>query len=63
MKTKVIIENEHTKILLTPENEFEKEVLERVLNEGYKIIESKVTSNYQWSKHENHKLEIKIGLI
>jgi len=60
MEAKVIIENGKTRIELTPDNEFETEVIERVRDEKYKISTTSVHADYSFNTHSNHKITINI---
>ena len=64
MKTKVIIQNGTTSIELTPENEFEKDVLVKAYErEKDYILNVQIHAEYNpysHSSHENHKLNIDI---
>lgn len=57
MKTKVIIENEVTKIVMTPENDFETDVLDRVYSkqQNYKV-ETNISAEYSFGELKNHTL-------
>ncbi len=61
MKTKVVIENGGTIIVLSPENEFEKDVIEKVYkkNEAYSI-NAIVEARYNYGSYDNHKIEMSI---
>lgn len=57
MKTKVIIENGLTKIVMTPENDFETDVLDKVYRKKQNYeIETSVTAEYYYNEYKNHTL-------
>ncbi len=61
MKTKVVIENGLTNIILYPENKFEKDVLENVYSQNSKFeLKTSVTSEYTYGHRDNYKLETTI---
>jgi len=57
MKTKVIIENGKTTIILTPENEFEKDMVEIAKDQNYKI-EANIFKEDMFCDSEDHKIEL-----
>jgi len=57
MKTKVIIENGKTEIVLTPENDFEKNVLER-LDDKKCELHAEHSSKYQMGGNSDFKITI-----
>jgi len=57
MKTKVIIENGKTMIILTPENEFEKDMVEIAKDQNYKI-EANIFKEDMFCDSEDHKIEL-----
>ena len=64
MKAKVIIENRETTIILTPENEFEKDIIEKVHNkkkEHNTLCTFDLKESY--GNITNHKIEILINQI
>ena len=64
MKAKVIIENRETTIILTPENEFEKDIIEKVHNKK-KEYNTLCTFGLKesYGNITNHKIEILINQI
>lgn len=60
MKAKVIIENGLTTIVLTPENDFEKTVLDDAYKSKDKFLfEAEASAEYQsYGNNKNHKLVI-----
>lgn len=61
MKSKVIIENGETTILLTPENDFETDVIEKIKcrKKDFNYITTfEARENY--GTYSNHKIEISI---
>ena len=64
MKTKVIIENGETLIELCPENDFEKDVIEKVKDKGSKFdVHTKFDAEYSFGEHNKHKISISIKEI
>jgi len=64
MKAKVIIENGETAIILTPENDFEKDIIKKVYNRKQHfdtITDFDLKSSY--GNCSNHKIEISIKEI
>lgn len=61
MKTKVIIEDGAATIVLTPENDFEKDVIENTKNKEAKhdIVVS-IGADYYCGDYINHKIELSI---
>lgn len=61
MKAKVIIENGETTIVLTPENNFEKSVMESARKDstGYDFKTS-VTAEYSYQEYKNHCINIQM---
>ncbi len=57
MKTKVIIENGTTEIVLTPENEFERQIIENIYN-AKKTTETKVRYTSLMGDTSNHSITI-----
>lgn len=58
MKTKLISENGIVEIILTAENEFEKEILEKIDSPPYKTtyeLKTKTLSDYDAFGHSNKK--------
>jgi len=61
MNAKVIIENGQTEIVLTPENDFEIDVLEKVYNKQNTIdIKTNVVAKYDFVAHRDHKLIVNL---
>ena len=62
MKAKVIIEQGITKVVLTCENAFEKDIVEKIKDyrSNYEI-ETTVSTNYQFQTHNDHKIEMIIN--
>ena len=61
MKATVIIEQGLTKVVLKAENDFERDIVEKI--KDYKSdyeIETTVSTNYQFQTHNNHKIELSI---
>jgi len=63
MKAKVIISNGKTEIILEPENGFEREVIERTIDEEYKLVKTSIESTCSYSEHKNHKIVIEIEKV
>lgn len=64
MKAKVIIENGETTIILTPENEFEIDVIEKVYCKGEKFnLHTTMNAQYAYGVHSKHNIEISIKEI
>jgi len=61
MKAKVIIENGETNIILTPENVFETDLIEKVSckEEKYKL-DTEVRAEYSYGAYKNHRINIGI---
>lgn len=57
MKAKVIIENGKAMIILTPENEFEKNMIETAKDQNYKI-EASISREFSFGNYEDHKIEL-----
>jgi len=59
MKTEVVIWQGKAKIVLHAENEFEKELIEKVKDSrlGYKM-ETQVLTDYSYQSHTKHRVEI-----
>lgn len=61
MKAKVIIENGETTILLTPENEFEIDIIEKVHCKKEKHnIHAQFEAEYNFGTYSKHKIELSI---
>lgn len=61
MKTEVIIWQGEAKIVLHAENEFEKDLIEKVKNSriGYNTT-SQVLTDYSYQSHTKHRIEINL---
>tara|TARA_R110000823_G_scaffold27936_1_gene81298 strand:+ start:126 stop:338 length:213 start_codon:yes stop_codon:yes gene_type:complete len=59
MKTKIVIQDGKSKIVLTCENEFEKDLIEKIKDSriGYET-NTHVLTDYRYSAHSNHRIEI-----
>lgn len=61
MNAKVIIENGKTTIVLTPENSFEKEVMESARMELSKYdFKTSITADYSYQEYKNHCINIQM---
>ena len=60
MKAKVIIENGETKIVLTPQNDFETDLIEKVKNTEKHTIQTCIDADYNYGTYKNHRIEILI---
>jgi hypothetical protein len=61
MKAKVVIENGETEIILTPSNDFDKDVLEKIYNNKSRFsLHTDVDAIYNYGGYSNHKLIINI---
>jgi hypothetical protein len=61
MKAKVIIEKGETTIILTPENEFEIDVIEKVHCKKEKhSINAKFEAKYNYGTYNEHNIELSI---
>jgi len=61
MKAKVIIENGETTIILTPENEFEIDLIEKVHCKKEKhSINTDFDAQYNYGSYSKHKIELSI---
>jgi hypothetical protein len=61
MKVKVVIENGETTIVLTPENEFEIDVIEKIHCKKEKFnIHTSVDASYNYGTYSKHKIDISI---
>ena len=63
MKTKVIIENGKTEIVLTPENDFELDVIEKTVDKKYVVKDISVHADYSYNEYKNHKIVIQIEKV
>ena len=62
MKSKLIIENGYTEIILTPENDFETDVIEKICNNKQRFnIETSFKSETSYGIQEKHKISISIN--
>ena len=59
MNTKIVIENGNTSILLTPENDFEKDIIEKIeaRKKDY-TINAYVNAQLTYSTYSKHQIEI-----
>lgn len=61
MKAKVIIENKQTKIILTPENDFEIDVIDKVRNKKEKHdIHTMFGADYSFGGYNKQRIELTI---
>lgn len=61
MKAKVVIENGETTVVLTPENEFEIDVIEKIHCKKEKFnIHTSVDAQYNYGTYSKHKIDISI---
>ena len=61
MKAKVIIENGKTSISLTPENAFEKDVIEKAYRCGERFnIITNVHARLSYGSYDNHRIDLDI---
>ncbi len=60
MKARVVIENGKTEIVLTPENEFELDVIEKTIDSKYEVKKTDVTADWSYHEHKNHRIIISI---
>lgn len=61
MKTKVVIENGETTIVLTPENDFENDVIEKIKKKPEKFsIHTSINVDYSYSRYSNHNIKLSI---
>lgn len=61
MKAKVIIENGETTIVLTPENNFEVDVIEKVYCKKEKHnIHTRFEAQYSYGSYSKHRIELSI---
>ena len=59
MKTRVEINNGHAQIILTPENEFERTLIDNVIEEDYNKKIS-ITREYSYGVHKNREITIEL---
>ena len=58
MKAKVVIENRETTIVLTPENEFERDVIDKMRCKKEKFnIHTSFDAKYHYGQYTDHKKE------
>ena len=61
MKAKIIIENGETTLVLTPENDFEIDMIEKVhLKKESFSIHTVFDAQYNYAAYSKHKIEISI---
>lgn len=61
MKTKVIIENGETEIVLTPENIFERDLLQKINSGRQRFnIHTDIEADYVYGVSQNHKIILNI---
>jgi hypothetical protein len=61
MRAKVIIENGETSIVLTPENEFEVDVIEKIFCKKEKFnVHTSFDAQYNYGTYSKHKINISI---
>ena len=60
MKASVVIKNGTTEIVLTPENDFELDVIEKTIDKKYTVKKTTVDSDYSYHSHSNHRIVIEI---
>lgn len=64
MEAKVIIENGETEIILTPENEFEKDIVEKVYLVKDKFnIHTRFDAEYNFGSYRYHNIKLSIVKI
>jgi hypothetical protein len=61
MKAKVIIENGETTIVLNPENEFEKDIIEKVRDRKDINVSTFFEAEYSFGMYNKQKIQIKIN--
>lgn len=61
MKAKVVIENGRTSIVLTPENSFETDIMDKLhtKRKSYKIL-TEVEAEYSFGVYQKHRIELLI---
>lgn len=62
MKTKVVIENNKTQIILTPENDFEIDVLEKACDDNKYSLNTYIKSTYKMGGYRDD-FELNVELI
>ena len=62
MKTEIIIWQGAAKVVLYPENEFEKELIEKIKDskKGYQT-KTNVLTDYLYQTHSKHRIEISLN--
>ena len=61
MKAKVIIENGETTIVLTPENDFERDIIEKIETHRPKFTTfTEISASSNYGSYSKHKIEILI---
>lgn len=61
MKAKVIIENGETDVVLTPENDFEKDIIEKMVDRKKDFnLHTSAETKYSYSQHSGHTITINI---
>lgn len=62
MKTEVVIWQGKAKVVLHAENEFEKDLIEKVKEDNLEGYETKTTvlTDYLYSTHSKHRIEIEL---
>ena len=61
MKAKVIIEQGRTKVILTPENDFETDIIEKVADAKVNYnVETTVSTDFLYHSHTKHKIELNL---
>ena len=64
MKSKVIIENGETELVLTPENDFDRGILEKIyLKKSNYNITTNIEAKYDYGSYRDHKLIVNIKEI
>jgi hypothetical protein len=61
MKSKVTIEENETKIILIPQNQFEIDMIKTASEEKYNLIAEITADNSTWNPQPKHKLELLIS--
>lgn len=61
MKTEIVIKQGNAKVVLTPESEFEIDLIEKIVDSeiGYKKQTTVLTDN-SYHQHINHRIEISL---
>lgn len=64
MKTKVIIENGEVDIVLTPETDFEKDVIEKMVDKQKNYtISTYADTQHKFGNHSEHNIKINIKQV